>query len=349
MKMETQLVPIPSHHLHLLRRVLQILLGTCLLFGTFGPGEPSLAMVQEVTCAGEPQSVSLPLTDLGDMVYTRMDGQKFAFTGGLYPDGSNTRPQDHEAAGLAIASQILPLDVDGNPDPGQGKVVMISVGMSNASMEFDRFVSLTNHNPEVNPKLFLLDGAQPSRTSERWVDPQAETWQFVNDRLAKVGLTPQQVQLAWVKQTQARGGDFPAKALALQSDLEAIARNLKTNYPNIKIAYFSSRTRSYSYWRGLSPEPVAFETGFAVKWMIEKQINNHHDLNYDPAKGEVKAPYLSWGPYLWIDGINPRSDGRVWTAEDLAEDCTHPSQEGSTKVAEMMMEFFKSDATTMNW
>jgi hypothetical protein len=47
-------------------------------------------------------------------------------------------------------------------------------------------------------------------------------------------------------------------------NLEAIARNLRTHYPNLKIAFFSSRTRSYTYWRGLSPEPLAFETGFAV-------------------------------------------------------------------------------------
>jgi hypothetical protein len=278
-----------------------------------------------------------------------MDGQKTTFTGGLYPNSSNTRPATHETAGLAISSQILPLGVDGNPDAVKGKIVMISVGMSNTYTEFDRFQSLTQHDPEINPRLFLVNGAQDSRTSDRWIDPQAETWQLVNERMAEVGLTPKQVQVAWVKQTQTRGGDFPAKAQALQSDLEAIARNLKTNYPNIKIAYFSSRTRSYTYWRGLSPEPVAFETGFAVKWMIEKQINGDPELNYDLAKGEVKAPYLSWGSYLWIDGQNPRSDGRVWLATDLTDDCTHPSQSGSTKVAEMLLEFFKSDTTAASW
>jgi hypothetical protein len=62
----------------------------------------------------------------------------------------------------------------------------------------------------------------------------------------------------------------------------------------------------------------------------------------------VVAPYLSWGPYLWIDGENPRSDGRTWLASDLLQDCTHPSPTGIQKVVDMLMQFFKTDSTT-NW
>jgi hypothetical protein len=131
--------------------------------------------------------------------------------------------------------------------------------------------------------------------------------------------------------------------------LKAIAQNLKTHYPNIKIAYYSSRTRSYLMERGLSPEPLAYETGFSVKWLIEKQINGDPELNFDPERGEVKAPYLSWGPYLWIDGENPRSDGQVWTSSDLAQDCTHPTQAGADKVAKMLFDFFTNDSVAASW
>jgi hypothetical protein len=62
--------------------------------------------------------------------------------------------------------------------------------------------------------------------------------------------------------------DFPKAALKLQGDLETVVHNLKLHFPNIKIAYFSSRTRAYVYWEGANPEPGAFETGLAVKWMI---------------------------------------------------------------------------------
>jgi hypothetical protein len=216
-------------------------------------------------------------------------------------------------------------------------------------MEFGGFINLVREDPEVNPRLVLVNGAQGGRTADRWVDLDAPTWSELNARLDRSNVTPLQVQVAWVKQTLTRGGDFPEKALALQSDLEKIAQNLKTIFPNLQIVYFSSRTRSYTYWRGLSPEPVAFETGFSVRWMLEKQLNGDPEMNFDPSRGEMKMPYLSWGPYLWIDGENPRSDGRVWLQEDLASDCTHPSGSGVAKVAGMLLEFFKTDTTAMPW
>ncbi len=157
------------------------------------------------------------------------------------------------------------------------------------------------------------------------------------------------MQVAWVKNVLPRGGDFPAKAVELQGHLEQIARNLKAKYPNIQITYFSSRTRSYTYWNGLSPEPVAYETAFAVKWMIEKQIQGDPGLNYDPAAGPVTTSMLLWGPYLWANGSEPRSDGFVWLQEDLAEDCTHPSFSGVTKVAGLLMDFFTQDETAVPW
>jgi hypothetical protein len=187
-----------------------------------------------------------------------------------------------------------------------------------------------------------------------WADPNDPVWDVVDQRLASGFFSPQQVQVAWVKLTQIGGGSFPAKAQSIQTDLEAVARNLKTHYPNIKLAYFSSRTRAYDTMfdasgPDLSPEPVAFESGFAVKWLLEAQINGSPDLNFDPANGPVTAPWLSWGPYLWIDGQNPRSDGRVWTQDDLDPDCTHPSSSGSQKVAEMLLQFFKTDSTSTPW
>lgn len=83
--------------------------------------------------------------------------------------------------------------------------------------------------------------------------------------------------------------------------------------------------------------------------MIEKQINGDPALNYVPGKGVVKAPYLSWGLYLWINGLDPRSNGLVWTPEDLAKDCIHPSTPGRTKVANMLLEFLKTDTTAASW
>jgi len=71
-----------------------------------------------------------PLNDLGPGLYQ-------GFGGGLYPHGTDTRPPAHEAAGVDIAlNQIRPLDANGSNDVSNGKVVMISIGMSNTTDEF---------------------------------------------------------------------------------------------------------------------------------------------------------------------------------------------------------------------
>ena len=73
-------------------------------------------------------------------------------------------------------------------------------------------------------------------------------------------------------------------------------------------------------------------------------------LNYDAARGEVKAPVVLWGPYLWADGTTPRKDGLVWNRDDLRDnDGTHPSPSGQKKVADMLVKFFHSDPYAKGW
>ncbi len=323
-------------------RTLNVL--SVLMIATLMAWPTTVMMAQEELCVGPFLPVSTPLTDLGTREYVRLDGQASGFTGGLYPDGRNNRPPVHEAAGQAIAATIVPLNAAGEPD-ANGRIVMISVGMSNTSSEFNTFIGQMPQNPLVNPQLTAVNGAQGGRTADRWTAPDTDVWANLGGALHHAQVTPEQVQVAWIKQTLTRQGDFPQKAEELQAHLAIIVQDLKVHYPNLKIAYLSSRTRSYTYERGLSPEPVAFETAFAVKWLIAQQINGDPALNYDPARGDVVAPYLSWGPYLWIDGENARSDGRVWLAEDMAKDCTHPSRRGNQKVAEMLWAFFLTDST----
>lgn len=309
---------------------------------------PPPASHAQSVCTGEFIPVSQPLNDLGSGEYVRMDGTATGVIGGLYPGGSNVRPAAHEAAGIALAQQITPLNENGQPSEN-GRIVLISAGMSNTAAEFIEFVRLWRVDDSINTQLAIVNGAQPGQTAEIWADPNAQVWQDLINFLATGGLTPLQVQVAWVKLTHIGPGDFPIKAEVLQADLEHVARNLKLHFPNLQIAYFSSRTRSYTYWQGLSPEPAAFETAFAVRWMLEKQISGDATLNFNPNNGPAVAPYLSWGPYLWIDGLNPRSDGLIWPQTDLVGDCTHPSDSGELKVAHMLMDFFKTDTTSVSW
>jgi len=289
----------------------------------------------------------VPVNDLGTGTYK---GE----LGGLYPNGQNNPPPAHLSAGIDIATnQIKPLDASGAVDLANGKIVLISVGMSTTFPEFGHFVPLANSDPAKNPQLVIVNGAQSGKDAPKWTDPQAPPWSTVNSLLAINGVTPAQVQVAWIK--EARGspnslGAFPVHAQVLRSDLEAIARSLKTNYPNIKIAYFSSRTRAYTnYPLAESPEPFAYESAFSVRWAIEDQLNGAANLNFDPEKGPVVAPWMAWGPYLWADGTNPRSDGFVWLCSDLGGDFTHPSPSGSDKVAHELLAFFKTHPTATPW
>jgi hypothetical protein len=87
-----------------------------------------------------------------------------------------------------------------------------------------------------------------------------------------------------------------------------------------------------------------------MKWLIADQIAGKPELNYDPAKGTVRAPWIVWGPYLWADGLKGRTDGLVvWKREDLGPDGTHPSMLGREKVARLLMDFLKMDLTSRPW
>ncbi len=65
---------------------------------------------------------------------------------------------------------------------------------------------------------------------------------------------------------------------------------MQERFPNLRIAYVSSQTYGGYATTPLNPEPFAYESGFAVKWLIADQISGKPDLNYNPAKGFVRAP-----------------------------------------------------------
>lgn len=292
-----------------------------------------------------------PLNDLGPGTYN-------GYQGGLYPGGSNVRPAAHEAAGLTLASQIQPVDASGTPDPN-GKIGMASIGMSNTNQEFQPFIGLALSDPAVNKRLVFVNGAEPSRTAEQWADPNHWVWSLFANKLFMAGLSPQQLQVVWIKLVAPSWmipSTFPDGALQVEAWLRKVVQNVKAKYPSVKIAYLSSRIYGHYATITLSSEPYAYENGFSVKWLIEKQISGDPDLAYDGPS--PKAPWLSWGPYLWADGVGPdgvpggapgRSDGLEWKCSDFIIDGTHPSSFGAQKVAQMLLDFLKSDPTSTPW
>ena len=285
----------------------------------------------------------VPLSDLGPGLYR-------GFSGGLYPGSANVPPFAHEAAALAAASQIGPRNAAGNPDPA-GFIGMIAVGMSNTTHEFGAFERNEDANRLRNARVVIVDTGQGGQTAALIADPLAPYWTLMMQRLASMGLTAAQVQVAWLKEADAGPPDnFPVHAQLLRDELKQIANNLHVKFPNLRICYVSSRIYGgYAAPGSLNPEPQAYESGFAVKWLIEDQIAGDPTLNYGQAAGPVRAPLLMWGAYLWADGTTPRSDGLIWLASDLEADFTHPSPSGEQKVAGLLSGFFAHEATAEGW
>ncbi len=289
------------------------------------------------------QTGLIPLTALGAGTYQ-------GYTGGLYPGGSNTRPPAHDAAGLAIANAVAPIDTFGNADPN-GRVVLISIGMSNCTQEFSTFVPMSNADPSRDPGVRVIDCARGGQTASLIKNPASAYWDTVRTRLRGVGSSPAQVQVAWIKEANAGPTTgFPAATTTLMRDLGSVVRTLKDHFPNLRIAYLSSRIYAGYASTALNPEAYAYESGFAVKWLIEGQIAGEDSLNHDAGQGPVEAPWLAWGPYLWADGLTPRpGDGLTYACSDFSADGTHPATSGRIKVANLLLDFLQTDATAQPW
>jgi len=285
----------------------------------------------------------IPLNDLGANLYQGVPG-------GLYPGGVNSRPAAHEAAGLAIANAMVPLDTLGQPDPVNGRVVLISIGMSNATQEFRRFVLLSDADALRRATTRVIDCAIGGQAANVIDDPAVPYWDSVATRLRGRGSSPLQAQVAWIKEADSGPtGSFAVSSESLAVHLARIVRILKVKCPNVKLAYFTSRIYAGYATTALNPEPYAYESGFAVRNVIERQLAGDPELNFDPNVGPVASPWLAWGPYLWADGLTPRSDGLTWACSELQADGTHPSPTGQMKVADSLLAFFRWDATTAPW
>jgi hypothetical protein len=307
-------------------------------------------------------SGKVPLTDLLDRTY-------LGFTGGLYPGCANELTGAHDSAGRARAREVQPLDGNGNPS-GVGRIALLSIGMSNTTQEFCSFNALqpcdawtfmgqASADPAVNhTTLSLVNGARGGQSADAWVNDTSFNFRLIHDLwLSPNGLTEKQVQVAWVKVANPNPTvSLPsanADAYVLEQEMGTIVRVLKHHYPNLRQVFFSSRIYG-GYGLGLNPEPEAYESGFAVKWLIEAQIRQMaaDGAIQDSRAGDLNlatTPWLGWAAYLWANGTAPRSDGLVWTRGDIDTDGVHPSQSGEQKVGEMLLNFFKGSPYSKCW
>jgi hypothetical protein len=249
------------------------------------------------------------------------------YQGGLYPGGKNVPSKPYLSQGLAASKRV------------HGRVVLLSIGMSNTTQEFSTFMRVARNDRDLNSSLTIVDGAQGAQDAVRISDPLAPFWLNVDRRLAAANVTRGDVQVVWLKEAIARPTEtFPMDGRRLQTLLRTIVNILDVRFPNLRLVYVSSRVYAGYASTPLNPEPYAYQSGFAVKWLVADRI-----------AGRIKGPWVGWGPYLWADGTKTRADGLTWSCSDLQQDGTHPSETGRAKVAERLLRFLKTSPTSKSW
>jgi len=300
---------------------------------------------------GQPANPNPGKTETGMVPLTDLTAKYNGEDGGLYGAGRNEPPAELAASAKAETQKIQPLNAEGKPAP-DGKIVLLSIGMSNTTMEFSRFAQLASQSPEKSPSLVIVDGAQGGQTAEKIAVETVPFWSIIGQRLKAAGVTPEQVEVIWLKEANAQPKTgFPDAAQHLKNSIIediAIARKF---YPNLRIVYLSSRIYAGYANTLLNPEPYAYEGAFAVRWVIQEQMKPGSNLLKEAAaKRGIQPPIVLWGPYLWADGLKGRKgDDLVWKHEDFGGDGTHPSETGREKVAALLLKFFKSDPNACLW
>ena len=296
-------------------------------------------------------------------------GSYLGAMGGLYPGGQNEPPSFHRPVVRSFAQQIVPRAPDGsvcsqNPTCDHGLIGVVSIGFSNPTQEFGAFAHRQNAHPTRDPRIVLVSGSRARQDVKKITcsednngNPVCELdadlsnayWEGVAEKVERAGLTKAQVQAAWIKATMEDPiGSFEDATARLRNDLVTLVQLLKHHYPNVQIAYVSSRT--YSGYSSISanPEPYAYEEGFAYKQLIEDQITGA-DPGLDYTDGT--APLVLWGPYLWANADLHPYDDLIWCPEDYEQNGLNPHQNeiGERKVSDRLAAFFATDPAAAPW
>ena len=137
-----------------------------------------------------------------------------------------------------------------------GRIVLLGIGMSNTALEFRAFRDEVLADPEINPRLVAVSGASAGQVAEHWLDPAGPNWQHIAARLRHDRVTAAQVQVAWVKlANKGPRGTLEDHGRKLEKDTQAVIQNAKARFPNLRLAYLSSRIYAGYATTPLNPEP----------------------------------------------------------------------------------------------
>lgn len=311
------------------------------------------SVLAQIQCDNDSTGL-IAIPDLGTGYYLG------TYQGGLYPGGVNDMPAAHLQAGRKIAKSIKPLDAYGNVDWENGKVAMTAFGASTTGEPFNHFIDTIHLLDYVNPCFQAVTGTQGGKALEIMQFPDLYPWYWdsVFARLADKGMTPEQVQIAWFKSGSKLDTivEMPLFPNALKSRFTACLGIIAEKFPNMKLIYMSGFVYggygdpAKEFYEVIS-EPGGYMNNFAIKWLIEDQINGVDSLKFtNPGR---KSPWIAWGPYEWADGEKTNIyNGLEWNCElDFTIDGGgyHLTNRGRSKEAALLLEYFKHNPTSRIW
>ncbi|HMP96166.1 MAG TPA: hypothetical protein PKA51_04540 [Kiritimatiellia bacterium] len=286
----------------------------------------------------------VPLPELGTGTFNGV-------VGGLYGNGEVELPPAHLAAGSEAAALIEPLDASGQPDP-DGKIGVVGLGMSNANLVFASLQELLAGGMASN--VVFVNGSFGGVHAGLWANADHTVWSnSLPAKLAEAGLTTQQVQVVLHYHGMAHSvypvQPWPDTPEDFQAFCEQIATNTKAYFPATRLMFWSPREYGGYAITVNNPEPYAYYSAFAIKWMIDRQIAGEPVLNWEPSIGPVHTAWMAWGPYTWADGLRARDDGLFYECRDFQADGTHPRMRGRAKIAAQWLRFLHTHPLTSGW
>lgn len=307
----------------------------------------------QLNCANDSTGL-IPITDLGTDFY------EGTWQGGLYQGGTNIPPVGHLNKGIGIVKKLKPLDTLGNVNYANGKIVLAGFGASTVGGPFNHMILLMKDYTDLNPCMKAVNAANGSDGVTAMYIGNDEYWDYIETfKLAEKDLKPIQVQVGWLMHSSridSNGSDINSYTDSLIKRFTIALNALQYYYPNLKLVFVSG----FPYGGYADPskalyhvikEPSSYHHNFAMKELIRRQITGDPTLKYkEPGK---QVPYLIWGPPLWADGKNPRAyDGLTWNCEaEFAIDGGgyHLTNEGKDKLANILLDFFRTDTLSESW
>lgn len=183
-------------------------------------------------------------------------------------------------------------------------------------------------------------------------------WDYLQEKIDARGDTWDNIQIVWMQtHTELPIDDSILYIKTTVNQYITLLQRIQDSMANVKQVFltgfhYTGYTHpSHELYEALA-EPKAYWGNLAIKVLIERQIAGDPALAFEGP--DKKVPWISWGPYWWADGTNPRAiDGLTWSCEEYRDDDTgggfHLEESGKGKEAMMFIDFLESNLVTGKW